>query len=81
MKEKPCFISPFWGGFLSDRIPRRRRRSMFIILFTVFRDELAMNNTMADKIFCKVNNEFREIFEDTTHKILKEMVRGRSFQR
>jgi len=34
-----------------------------------------MNNTLADKMFCKVNSEFREIFEDTTRKMRKEMVR------
>jgi hypothetical protein len=54
---------------------------MFVVLFIVFRNELAMNNALADKIFCKVNSEFREIFEDTTRKIHKEMVRGKSFQR
>jgi len=54
---------------------------MFIFLFIVRRDELGMNNILADKIFCKVNSEFREIFEDTTRKIHKEMVRGKSFQR
>jgi len=37
---------------------------MFIFLFRVFRDELTMNNKLADKIFCKVNSEFREMFED-----------------
>ena len=48
---------------------------MFIFLFIVSRDELTMNNTLADKMFCKVNSEFREIFEDTTRKMRKEMVR------
>jgi len=54
---------------------------MFIFVFVVFRDKLATNNILADKIFCKVNGEFREIFEDTTRKIHKEMVRRKSFQR
>jgi len=70
-RETICCFSIFWA-FLSDRIPSRRRKKMFILLFIVFRDELKMNSTLADKTCCKVNSEFREIFKDTTRKIHKD---------
>ena len=49
--ETVCWFSIFWA-FLSDRIPSRRRRVVFIFVFIVFRDELAMRNALADKFFC-----------------------------
>jgi len=56
MKEKPDVGIPFFGAFLSDRIPKATKDvsvHLFIYTFT-FREEFIMDSALAIKYSCKL---------------------------
>ena len=57
MKENPNVGSPFFWPFLSDRIPRRGKWSMFIFLIQVFSDEGARDSAVGIAIRYGLNGQ------------------------